>query len=156
MTFRIAKLWLCAAPTILCMIDYALTFCGQPPEYWAGDYSYAAEANPLIRWCLQQRPALAIAACGMWMLLVGMIIVVFPWRLAKFVSLAAVLGHGVGLDSWLNDWPASYWLSLPMLFGSDWLVVWTWERAELLRVRALALTEYECAERGAAADRPRD
>jgi hypothetical protein len=130
----------------LSVLDNALTLWGQPPEYWAGDYTRCSEEYPVLRWCLEQHPAAALAEAVVWVALVGAAVVVLPWRAAKVVSLGVALGHVVGSSSWLEEGFGTYWVFPGVLLGSAWMIVWTWERAEAWRRDA------KPAEPGAAAD----
>jgi hypothetical protein len=115
---------------VLSILDNALTLLGQPPEYWAGDYTRCLEENPVLRWCLEHHPAAALAEGAVWVALVGAAVFVLPWRAAKVVSLGVALGHVVGASSWLQQRLATYWVFPVVLLGSAWMLVWTWERAE--------------------------
>jgi hypothetical protein len=125
-----AKLWLCVAPTALSFLDTALTLWGQAPEYWAGDYTRCREGNPVLRWCLEQHPAAALAESAAWVVLFGAAVLVLPWRAAKVLALAVALGHVVGASSWLEDRLGTYWVYPGVLLGCAWMIVWTWERAD--------------------------
>jgi hypothetical protein len=127
------KLWLCAAPAILCVLDNALTLYGQPPEYWQGDYQRANEGNPVERWFFHLHPGVFVAGTFLWVLLFVALIVALPWRAAKVLSLGVALGHVVGANAWLWQEFALYWLFPPVLLASAWMIVWTWERAECRR-----------------------
>jgi len=69
----------------------------------------------------------------LWIALFGALIVISPWRVAKVVSLGVALGHVVGANTWLWHEFGLYWLFPPVLLGSAWLIVWTWEQAEARR-----------------------
>jgi len=131
--FPADKLWLCVAPAILCALDQALTFSGQPAEYWGGDYMRCSEASPVSRWCLEQHPAAALAEAILWVALFGALIVISPWRVAQVISLGVALGHVIGASDWLWKEFGLYWLYPPVLLGSAGLIVWTWQRAEARR-----------------------
>jgi hypothetical protein len=134
----------------LSILDYALTLWGQPSEYWAGDYASCAEGNPVLRWCLEQHPAAALAEAVVWVTLVVTAVLVLPLRAAKVVSLGVALGHVVGANTWLWTRFGLYWLFPIVLLGSAWMILWTWERAENRR------RDCKSTEATAGADRPRD
>src|SRR5262249_7791876 len=126
---RSDRFWLWIAPVLLCLLDQALTLCGQPSAYWAGDYNKADEGNPIARWCLEQHPAVFAAETILWIALFGSLVAVLPWQLAKTVSLGVALGHIVGSDMWIWWRLEQYWLSPVLVLSSAGLIVWTWEQA---------------------------
>jgi len=130
---RSGRFWLLTAPVLLCLLDNALTLCGQPAAYWAGDYIKADEGNPIALWCLKQHPAAFAAESLLWIALFGSLVVVLPWQLAKTVSLGVALGHIVGSAMWIGWRFEQYWLFPVLLLSSAGLIVWTWEQAGRVR-----------------------
>jgi hypothetical protein len=118
---------------LLCALDNGLTFYGQPPEYWSGDYGRCRESHPILRWCLELHPAAAVAEAILWAAAFVALIVFCPWRIARLISLGVALGHVVGSSTWIANTFGLYWLYPPVLLGSAWLIAWTWGRAEARR-----------------------
>jgi hypothetical protein len=96
---------LCLVPVLLAALDGSVTLIGQPPAYWAGDYSKVVEGTPGFRILLTHGPAAYIAGLAVWvMAFVGMILLL-PSTLALAVCLQFTLGHTIGAFSWINHFP---------------------------------------------------
>jgi hypothetical protein len=124
------KLWLCLPPTLLALLDHALTLFFQPDTYWAGDFSTAKEANPHASWLMQTHPIAIEVGFVAWLALVWSLILILPRRLALALSLGVTMGHTMGTASWLpGRVPAAYWLSVALCSASAVLVVLAWDVA---------------------------
>ena len=96
---------LCLVPVLLAALDGSVTLVGQPPAYWAGDYSQVVEGTPGFRILLTHGPAAYVAGLAVWVLaFVGMILLL-PSTLALAVCLQFTLGHTIGAFSWINTLP---------------------------------------------------
>jgi hypothetical protein len=95
------RIHLCFGPVLFCLLDGSLTLLGQPAEYWAGNWHYANELNPLGYWGLGQHPYVFAVLLAGWMALVAALILLLPARFAIVVSLAVQAGHTLGAASWL-------------------------------------------------------
>jgi len=90
-------------PCLLALaLDATLTMCGQPEGYWAGNYSQTTEGSPVFRQFFVLGPVAAIAGYAAWAgVLIGLILLL-PEAFAVSLSLAVVLGHTAGADTWLG------------------------------------------------------
>jgi hypothetical protein len=123
------RLWLCAAPFAVCMLDQSLTLAGQNQAYWAGNYAHANELNPLFCWLLRQHPAAFEAGIGVWVLLFSSIICFAPQKFAMAGAIALIIGHTWGTATWLNGhFAQGYWLCILLFMSSGGLVVATWDK----------------------------
>jgi hypothetical protein len=82
------------------MLD--LTLSGQPPEYWAGDYSRTTEAAAFYRSLYTVHPAAGIGGQVLWMGVVAGLLVLLPETLAVVLALAAVFGNTFGASTWVT------------------------------------------------------
>src|SRR4051794_28574643 len=80
--------WLCVGPVVLSLADAIATMWGQPPAYWAGNYAAFDECNPVTAWFLAIHPLAIVLDFAGWILLVGLLILYLPQRLALTVALA--------------------------------------------------------------------
>lgn len=109
-------LGLCLVPILLAGLDGSVTLLGQPPAYWAGDYSQVREGTPGFRLLLTHGPAAYVAGLAVWVLaFVGMILLL-PATLALAVCLQFTLGHAIGAFSWINRFP--HGRELPLLINA--------------------------------------
>jgi hypothetical protein len=92
-------------PCLLALaLDATLTMCGQPEEYWAGDYSQTNEGAPFHRKLFTLHPAAAVAGYAAWGgILIGLILLL-PEALAVVLAVAVVFGHTVGAYTWVEAW----------------------------------------------------
>ena len=90
--------------------DGAATLAGQPVEYWAGGFEAVEELNPIGAWLLGVHPAVFIAGLVIWIGVVTALLCRLPWRIGRVVACAVLLGHGLGLCSWLIQLPHGVWL----------------------------------------------
>jgi hypothetical protein len=97
--------WLCVPPLVAFAADGTATALGQPPEYWAGQYDWVDEGNPLARWLLAVSPWLA-AGAGL-VYATGVTLVVRYWRHGTVVAFRLTASHTVGTCLWLIrlGWP---------------------------------------------------
>jgi hypothetical protein len=96
------RAWLLLPVVALCAIDVALTLAGQSREYWAGQYEFADEFNPVARPALSAGPMafVALAACGLGFS--AMIVLRGPPRAATWIAGGVALGHAIGGAGWLT------------------------------------------------------
>jgi len=125
---RRQRLWLCVAPWIFCMIDQGITLQLQSPEYWAGDYSQANEANPWFNWLLRQHPLYFEVGILLWVAVFTLAVVFLPRLLAMIGCVAIVLGHTWGACTWLLWMPFGYWMVLLMFLMGAIAIVLSWEK----------------------------
>jgi hypothetical protein len=125
------KLWLCLPPTLLALMDHGITLWFQPPEYWAGDYSTAQEANPHAAWLMQRHPLANEVGFAAYLALVCVLTVKLPRRLGQMLSLGVTIGHTWGTTTWLPDRvQGDYWLSIALCAFAAVVVVLSWSAAE--------------------------
>jgi hypothetical protein len=127
---RRRRLWLCAAPAALALLDNGLTLWGQPPEYWAGDTTKTSELSPAMTWFLRQHVLGGVVETVLWVAAVSLLIIVLPDLAAKVLALAVALGHATGAGSWLVRGPETYWIYPVLFLTSATLIVWTWRLAD--------------------------
>jgi hypothetical protein len=134
---RSRRLWLCVAPVLLCLVDGTITLAGQPERYWAGDYGYAAEGNPLFYRLLAQHPAaFAVGVLG-WAAAFTLFLLVVPRRVALAAGIAISLGHTWGIATWLYmSGPHGYWWITVLFALTGVLVAATWEKGAGTDVRS--------------------
>jgi hypothetical protein len=90
-------------------LDTTVTLCGQPEEYWAGDYSQMNESSPFNRMLFALHPAAFIAWAGAWVgILIGLILLL-PESLAVVLSIVVVFGHTAGAYTWLGGGFTAGW-----------------------------------------------
>ncbi len=93
--------WLLVIPPCVEFLgDIVLTLWGQPAEYWNGT-SNALEANPVGLYLLGIHPGAFIAGAAVYIVLFTIAIFLLPQRWAFLVSLALVIAHASGINSWL-------------------------------------------------------
>jgi hypothetical protein len=142
---RTGRGWLCIGPLLFCLLDGGLTLQGQPDAYWAGQYDWAVELNPLGRWPLQAHPAWFAAALLCWALAFCSAILYLPDNLARPFSFAVQFGHTLGAASWLARLGVSGWiLCVPLLFASRLVFDWTWRQGALVTVTEAQRREETC------------
>lgn len=95
---------LIALPSILALMDVAVTLAGQPSGYWQGMRSLATDANPLVEQALQITPLLAIPASLAWIAMIWTIMSYLPpkWRRASYIFLC--LSHLTFVWTWIYQW----------------------------------------------------
>ncbi|QEL20337.1 hypothetical protein [Limnoglobus roseus] len=88
-------------------LDIALTFAGQPPAYWAGDYVGVDEVNPLAHALLAVSPWLFLALAFVWAAGFTTVLLTASDRWATVIAHLLAGGHTLGAASWLlrHGWP---------------------------------------------------
>jgi len=89
----------CLLPWVL---DVALTLHGQPPEYWAGDYSRTTEGAAFYRRLYALHPVAGVGGHLLFLGLIGGLLVLLPERPAVVLALAAAFGSTWGASSWVE------------------------------------------------------
>jgi len=119
------KLWLALPAFLLCLADQVVTLYGQPPEYWAGDYSAAQEGAPHGLWLLHQHPGWYILAAILYLLGIVAVIAWLPRFLARITSAGLVIGHTWGTSYWMCVFfpRQGYWISVALFVLSGFLLV---------------------------------
>jgi hypothetical protein len=84
------------------MLDVSLTLHGQPPEYWAGDYSRTTEGASFYRRLYTLHPAAAVGGHLVWIALLAGLLLLLPEVLAVVLAIAAVFGHTFGASTWVT------------------------------------------------------
>ena len=127
---RRARLWLCLPPLLLLLIDAALTLYGQPDGYWQGDFLLRREMNPVFDRLLSWRPAAFLGGCAAWGILITLVVVFSPRRVAFLAALACSLGHTCGAASWLVQAGTTGWaLALLLLLAASQVFWWAARRS---------------------------
>lgn len=83
------------------LLDSGLTMHGQPPQYWAGDYSCTNEGAPFMRRLFMIHPAAAVGGYALWVSLMFGLLILAPEVVAVILSIAIVFGHTAGAYTWL-------------------------------------------------------
>lgn len=83
------------------LLDWSLTLCGQPAEYWAGNYALTNEGAPFFRRLFMIHPLAAIAGQVVWVGLILELLVLLPEVLASILFIFVVFGHMDGAYSWM-------------------------------------------------------
>ncbi len=94
-----------AGPLLFAFADGAATLVGQPVEYWAGGLHAVEELNPIGAWLLGIHPAAFAGGLVIWIGVVRALLSLLRWRIARVVACAVLVGHGLGLCSWLIQLP---------------------------------------------------
>lgn len=122
------RIGLCLAPLLPKILDMTLTLAGQCAAYWQGDYSQVAEANPLMRWVLEQHPLGFVAVSLAGMAFYASLLYWLPHKHGRLVAFIIIVVHAYGAASWLmiglGDY--EYMGCLPLLVGTRWLLGWIW------------------------------
>jgi hypothetical protein len=93
--------WLLVIPPCIEFVgDIVLTLWGQPAEYWNGTSS-ALEANPVGLYLLGLHPGAFLAGAAAYVVLFAVAICRLPERWAFLLSLALLIAHASGINSWL-------------------------------------------------------
>ena len=128
------KLWLCLPPVLMGFVDMGVTMWFQEPEYWAGDYSAALEANPHAAWLMQRHPLANAVGFVAYLVVVCVLTLKLPRRPSLIVSLGATIGHTWGTTTWLpNRVPEDYWVSILVCVLAGLIVVLCWQAAGILK-----------------------
>jgi hypothetical protein len=89
----------CLLPWVL---DVTLTLHGQPPEYWAGDYTRTTEGAAFYRRLYEIHPSAGVGGNLLFIGLIGALLVLLPERLAVVLALAAAFGSTWGASTWVE------------------------------------------------------
>jgi len=84
------------------MLDVGLSLYGQPPEYWAGDYSRTTEGAAFYRRLYAAHPAVGVGGQVLWMGVVAGLLVLLSETLAAVLALAAACGSTFGASTWVT------------------------------------------------------
>lgn len=123
--------WLVVPVVGVYTADVALTLTGQPPLYWAGEYSTVSEINPVGHVLLAYSPWAFGGAAVVWLIAVCLMVLLWRHRLAVVGAKVLAVGHAVGGACWLAR-HGGWWF----LAGCGYLAVaavfarWCWRRAE--------------------------
>lgn len=94
--------WLLILPPVIeFAVDIVLTLRGQPAEYWNGVTGSVYEANPIGLYLLGIHPGAFVAGAVVYALLFSTAILLVPLRWAFLLSLALLIAHASGSNSWL-------------------------------------------------------
>jgi hypothetical protein len=85
-----------------------LTLRGQPAEYWNGIAGNALEANPIGLYLLGLHPGAFVAGAALYVVLFAFAIFMLSERWAFLLSLALVIAHASGTNSWLLIYGSLY------------------------------------------------
>jgi len=122
--------WLVAPVGVLFAADVALTLCGQPAEYWAGDTSAAVEANPLAHPLLARSPWLFAGLATAWIVIVMAAILKWKHPASAWLAAGVALSHALGGSSWLaRTGPWGWVAAVAYLAAAVELVGWSHRRA---------------------------
>jgi hypothetical protein len=115
-------LGLCLAPVLVWSADCTLTLCGQSRAYWGGTdpritdgvtsllhYSASvSELAPTSRYLLTVHPLAFLGGTVLEIVVLCLLMLLLPPRLALVISLAATLGHTWGATTWLTGFHHRY------------------------------------------------
>jgi hypothetical protein len=122
--------WLLLPPLALCALDFGLTFHGQSPEYWAGNYAAVNELSPSFHYYFTIHPLVAAAAALLWMMLFSALVLLLPEMLALTLAIAIVIGHMIGATTWLAFGFKSYQACGVLFLLTSALVVCCFKRGQ--------------------------
>jgi hypothetical protein len=86
------------------LLDVTLTLHGQPPEYWAGDYSRTTEGAAFYRRLYELHPAAGVGGNVLFIVLVGALLARLPEWLAVVLALAVAFGSTWGASTWVQNY----------------------------------------------------
>jgi hypothetical protein len=93
------------------MLDVSLTVSGQPPEYWAGDYSRTTEGGAFYRRMYELHPAAGVGGHLLVFVFVATLLLLLPEWMAVVLALAGAFG---------SAWGASTWIQLYLVTRAAW------------------------------------
>lgn len=111
---RSRRLWLCVAPTVLCLVDCVLI--------------RGTTRHPDLLAVLAVHPLVPVLLTVLWISLFSLALVFLPLRPAKALALAVTLGHGLSAGA-LSGLGHLAWGSAILFLLSAVLIVATWEKA---------------------------
>jgi len=118
---------MCIGPVAMVVIDAVVTLMGQSSDYWDG-YATVREQNPLAYLLLRFHPLLFAVGVALWAALFTTAIQFLPIALARLVAFAVMLGHALGVSTWLIQWRLGVLSVLALLIVVRVLSTWTWDR----------------------------
>ncbi|MGL4419096.1 MAG: hypothetical protein ACRCZF_00395 [Gemmataceae bacterium] len=122
-----SRYWLLLPAVVLFAADVGLTLTGQPPAYWAGDFSTAIEANPIAYPILANSPWLFIGLATLWLILVSIIVVRWNHVLSGWMAVFVAFAHAIGGASWLVKLgPWGLFAAIVYIAGAAQLANWCW------------------------------
>jgi len=125
-----ARLWLCLPPSLLYLLDVAITLAGQEPAYWRGGTTAVYEANPLAYRLLMLHPVVFVGTAVAWWVIFAALICKLRKEFAVVLAFVLSVGHATGAASWLLQGGVPGWLcTIAVFVGAERLVAWSWERA---------------------------
>ena len=83
-------------------LDVTLTLHGQPPAYWAGDYSQTTEGGAFYRRLFVLHPAAGVGGQVLAFGLLNLLLVLLSERPAVVLALAAAFGSTWGASTWVH------------------------------------------------------
>lgn len=89
------------------LVDTTVALCGQPKQYWRGDYHWTSEEGLFFHALYVVHPLAAVAGYFTWAAVVASLLLLLPEVLAVILAIVIVFGHIVG----------AYSLLIPMLGG---------------------------------------
>jgi len=95
-TTRSARWWLCLPPSLLYLLDVAITLAAQEPAYWGGHTTVLYEANPLAYRLLTLHPAVFAATAVAWWVLFVALICRLRKEFAVVLAFVLTVGHATG------------------------------------------------------------
>ena len=87
-------------PVSLCLLDMAMTLCGQSSHYWNGEFRDVTEASPVFAYFLSIHPGLFVTAAFAWIGVFVLLVWMLPSKLGRMVATAVALGHLIGALGW--------------------------------------------------------
>jgi hypothetical protein len=83
------------------LLDTTLTLCGQPREYWAGQYTWTTEDTLFFHTLYVIHPVAALGGYVAWAVVMATLLLLLPELLAVILAIALVFGHTGGAYTWL-------------------------------------------------------
>ncbi len=96
-----SRFWFWVGPATFSLFDGIVTLLGQPPVYWNDGYQVVQEYNPLGAYLLRIGPVTFMLALLIWIGINIALISYVPRVVARWWSLMLLVGHSVGVATWL-------------------------------------------------------
>jgi hypothetical protein len=128
---------MCVGPVALALTDAAITLWGQAPEYWSEGYRTVREHNPLAHLLLAWHPAAFVVGIVAWAILIALTIHRLPLSLARVFAFFIMMGHALGVTTWLLHWRYGL-IAVAVLFLMVWLLdklIWKSTNQEVIHRR---------------------
>jgi len=116
------KLLLLLPPVVSAIVDATLTLCGQADGYWARTQVPIYEVNPIGYYLLSLSPLAFIAGISVWILVVGLVLLLAPPPISKWMSLAIFLTHLFAASTWIMRFDYGVWWAVLMFVVARVLV----------------------------------